>query len=583
VAVPLEHRLLAILSADVSGYSRLMAANLRDTVERLGEYRAHIEGEVKAHRGRVVDSPGDNLLAEFPSATDAVQCAIAIQRELGARNTAVAPGQRMDYRIGVHLGEVAVQDGRLYGDGVNVAARLQALAEAGGICVSDVVQVQLRGRLDVELEDLGERQLHNIPGLHRVYRIALEAGSAAPPPAPFHERPAIAVMAFDNLSDDPEQEYLADGIAEDLITRLSALRVFPVIARNSSFVYKGRAVDLKQVGRELGARYVIEGSVRRAGNRVRVTAQLIDTTTGHHISAQRQDRELVDLLALQDEITETLAGQIAPLLDRSEQERAVRLAPQTLGAWELMAQGQWHYSRFTRESNARALALFERACAADPNLAPAHSGRAAAHIWNFIGNWAEDLAVELAAALEAASRSIACDDAYSPGHVALGTVLAAHGRRDQALAELQRALDLDPSNAVGRWRYGATLMYSGRGAEAMEQLQRAIQLSPQDPRMFLLLADLGHAHWVDGRLQEALPWYERSIARNPRHAYVRRPQAACLAELGWDAEARHALQKAEEIDPITSFEHYARLLRTIYTPPLAERFIAGLRRAGGKE
>jgi adenylate cyclase len=374
-----DRKLAAILSADVAGYSRLMAEDEEGTIRTLSKYRDEVGILVPSHRGRLVDFTGDEFLAEFPSALEAVRCAAEIQRVIRAQSADRPSERRMEFRIGVHLGDIRVEGERIYGDGVNLAARLRALAEPGGICISGTVHEQVEGKLDLGYEDLGEQQVKNIPRPVRVYRIRFEEEtrpSDVPVPGMeeltvpgFGSAPAIAVLPFDNLSGDPEQEYFADGIAEDLITRLSAARRLPVIARNSSFVYKGEPVDVKKVSRELGVRYVVEGSVRRAGDRVRISAQLIDAASGAHVWAETYDRELRDIFAVQDEITESIVGSIHPALATAEMARAVRTKPRDLDAYDHGTRGFWHLSRLTKDDSARARLLFKRGNTSLPSSA----------------------------------------------------------------------------------------------------------------------------------------------------------------------------------------------------------------------
>ncbi len=385
--MPSERRLAAILSADVAGYSRLMAEDEQGTIQTIRAYRSLISSLVSDHHGHVVDSPGDNLLAEFPNALDAVQSAVEIQAVLRVRNQSLAENRQMLFRIGVHLGDITADGDRIYGDGVNIAARLEGLAEPGGVCISGAVHEQVRGKLEIGYIDLGEQSVKNIPEPLRAYRVQFERVPEAPRSEPRRTRwlvavvavllllgigawalwdsrlatvpgfagvPAIAVLPFENLSGDPEQEYFVDGMAEDLITRLSSSQFLRVIARNSSFVYKGRAVDVKQVSQELSVRYVVEGSVRKSGDRVRISAQLIDATTGLHVWASTYDRELRDVFALQDEISQTIAVSIRPEVVASEQERVMRRNPQSLDAYENVLRGRWHHSKLTRDDNAKA-------------------------------------------------------------------------------------------------------------------------------------------------------------------------------------------------------------------------------------
>ena len=361
-------RLAAILAADVAGYSRLMGVDEEGTHERL---RAHFEElvdpKITEHRGRIVKNTGDGMLTEFPSVVDAVRCAVEVQRGMAERNTGTPLEKRIEFRIGINLGDVIAEGEDIFGDGVNIAARLEALAEPGGICISRVVRDQVRDRLDYTFEDLGEQQVKNISRPVRVYRVRDGAASieeplpASPRPLPLPDTPSVAVLPFSNMSGDPDQEFFADGIAEDIITAQSRFPSLFVIARNSSFIYKGRAVDVKQVGRELGVRYVLEGSLRKSGDRIRVTAQLVEAETGKHVWAGRYDRDLVDIFALQDEITEAVTIAVAPAIADAERQRAMRKPPQSLDAWAAYQRGLWHSEKYTAEDNRIAEHFFQQA------------------------------------------------------------------------------------------------------------------------------------------------------------------------------------------------------------------------------
>ena len=338
-----EHRLAAVLAADVAGYSRLIGADEEGTLGCLKAIRAHlVDSKIAEHRGRIVKTTGDGLLVEFSSVVDAVRCATEVQAGMAERNASVPVSQRIEWRVGINVGDIVVENGDIFGDGVNIAARLEGLADPGGICVSARAQEDAAGKLDVAFDDMGEQQLHNIARPVRVYRVG--AGAAARPTLPLPDKPSIAVLAFTNMSGDPEQEFFADGIAEDIITALSKSRSWFVIARNSSFTYKGKSVVVKDVGRELGVRYVLEGRVRKAANRVRVTAQLVEAATGGHLWAERYDRDLADIFAVQDEITASVSAAIQPALDRRERGRAARKPPESLDAWECYHRGMWHFA-----------------------------------------------------------------------------------------------------------------------------------------------------------------------------------------------------------------------------------------------
>jgi adenylate cyclase len=376
--MPPVRRLTAILAADVAGYSRLMGADEEGTHERLKAHLGElVEPKIGEHRGRVVKNTGDGFLAEFPNVVDAVRCAVEMQRRMAERNSATPQSERIEFRVGINLGDVIAEEHDIFGHGVNVAARLEALAEPGGVCLSRVVRDQVRDRLDYIFEDMGEQQVKNIARPVRVYRVCDLGGAVkipSPPVLPLVDKPSIAVLPFANMSGDPEQEFFADGITEDIITLLAGWRAFPVIARTSTFTYKGKTVDIRKIGEELGVRYVLEGSVRKSGRRVRVTAQLIRADTGHHLMAKRYDRDLTDLFELQDEIVTTIAGAIEPELLKFERDRIAE-RPQLSGdCYELYQRGMWHHYRQNRADNIEAQVYFRRALAIDAQYVQATAG-----------------------------------------------------------------------------------------------------------------------------------------------------------------------------------------------------------------
>jgi adenylate cyclase len=449
-------RLAAILAADVAGYSRLMGADEEGTLERLKALRRElVDPKIAEHRGRIVKTTGDGLLVEFASVVDAVRCAVEVQQAMPERNTGVAADSRVELRIGINLGDVIVEGADLYGDGVNIAARIEALADAGGVFVSNTVHDHVRDRLPFVFEDLGEQQVKNIARPVRIYRVRdpIAAGKSpaapTPPMLPLPDKPSLAVLPFKNMSGDPEQEYFADGIAEDIITLLSRSRGLFVIARNSTFTYKTRAIDVKQVGRELGVRYVLEGSVRKAGNRARVTAQLIETATGGHLWADRYDRDLTDIFAVQDEITTRVSTVILPTVERSERERAARKLPESLDAWECYHRGLWHFSKIEPGENTRAISFLERAIELDPGFAVAHS---------------------------ALSFVLSAQPIFSPQskRQSLFPRVVEHARR---------AIALDPTDALARCSLSNTLFFTGRHNEAMAEADLAVGLDPIRPRL----------------------------------------------------------------------------------------------------
>jgi adenylate cyclase len=584
-----ERKLAAILSADVVGYARLMAEDEAATIRTLTDYREEIARLVRQHRGRVVDSPGDNVLADFPTALEAVRAAVEIQRVIGVRNAELPSGRRMEFRIGVHLGDVAVEGERIYGDGVNIAARLESLAEPGGICLSGTIHDQVQRKLDLSYEDLGKQNLKNLPDPVQAYRIRLEPEAGLPSQSlpgmdeltvpGFSGVPAIAVLPFDNLSGDPEQEYFADGIGEDLITRLSAWRYFPVISRNSSFVYKGKSVDVKQVSRELGVRFVVEGSVRKFRDRVRISAQLIDATTGAHVWAEKYDRELTDIFAVQDEITETIVGSLVSASHRIERRRSARRDPQDLDVWESVQRGYWHLYPYTKDETLKAESLFRDAIERDPHFSIAHVALSQCLAYQIIYRWADSPAKTRVECLRVAEESVALGEDLPAAHVCLGMACQVLGDYERALTAHQKAIELNPSYALAHWGLSLALTYTGRPDEAMEALRKALRLSPHDELAHFFLRHLALLHFIAERYQDAVEWAKRSLDLSPRQADCLRILAASYGNLGRSDEARAALDTALGLEPGISMIR----LRSGVPRPYAERYLDGLRKAGLRE
>src|SRR5713101_881337 len=459
-----QRRLAAILAADVAGYSRLMGADEEGTLAALKELRRGLaDPKIKEHRGRIVKTTGDGLLVEFASVVDAMRCAVEVQHEMAERNAGVPEERRLQFRIGINLGDI-MKDGRdIYGDGVNVAARLEALAEPGGICVNRVVRDQVRDKLDFAFEDAGEQRVKNIARPLRVYRVRTdrvvgEARSTAQPPLALPDKPSVAVLPFTNMSGDPDQEFVSDGIAEDVITALSRYPSLFVIARNSCFTYKGRAVDVKQVGRELGVRYVLEGSVRKAGNRIRVTAQLVEAETGNHVWAERYDRDLADIFSVQDEITQATTIAIAPAIADAEQQRAMRKPPASLDAWGAYQRGMWHLGKASAEDDSLAGKFFQQAIDIDPMFAGGYIGLSAV-LSRAKGTQAKEE--------ELARRAVSLDSGDAEAHSRLALALNARGDHRGARAQAERALALCPNLAAAHGALGVILAYSGQPKEGL--------------------------------------------------------------------------------------------------------------------
>jgi TolB-like protein/Flp pilus assembly protein TadD len=554
-------RLVAIVAADVVGYSRLMGADEEGTLERLKAHRRDlIDPKISEHHGRVVKTTGDGLLVEFASAVDAVRCAVEIQRSMVERNTAVPQEQRIEFRVGIHVGDIIIEPDDIYGDGVNIAARLEGLADPGGVLVSSAVHDHVRDRLDLAFDDLGERELKNIARPVRVFRLAGVGESQTAPAPALPAKPSLAVLPFSNMSGDAEQEYFADGMAEDIITGLSRLRWLFVIARNSSFTYKGRSVDVREVGRELGVRYVLEGSVRTSGNRMRITAQLVESETGNHIWADRYDRALEDVFAVQDEITESVIGCIQPELYAAEHARAKRKPPQSLDAWEGFLRAMFLYSQHSDASTAEALSMLDRAVALDPSYAQAHGLRAVCLAWRAFQGW-EDRDTAFAEAAEAADRAVAYDP-YEPwAFLANGFIAVARWRDPEAVAAFSRAVDLSPNLAYAHGLLGAAHAFGGRPNEAIESIDRGVRLSPRDIFGEEFQLYYAFAHFQAGRYAEAASAAQVAIRQRPGHAV---PYIMAAASYGLNGE----IDRAREVAT-----HLAELVPGISAAELEETFL----------
>jgi adenylate cyclase len=527
-----ERRLAAILAADVAGWSRLMGRDEEGTLRRLKALRRElIDVEIARCRGRIVKTTGDGILIEFPSVVDAMHCAIAVQDAMRERNQGEPADTRIDFRVGINLGDVIMDGGDVFGDGVNIAARLEALAEPGGICVSQTVVDHARGKLPFTAEDAGEQALKNIAIPVHVWRIRAEHAQEAPPAAAAATQPAatgkptIAVLPFVNMSGDPEQEFFADGLTEDILTELSRFRDLFVTSRNSVFVYKGKAVKVQAVAKELGVQYVAEGSVRKAGNRVRITIQLIEAETDRHLWAERYDRELKDIFDIQDEVTTAIAAILPGRVEEAVRERVKRKLPENLAAWELVLTGKRLHHRSNRADNEEALRLLSRAIALDPGYAHAHAWKACVLGQAYVSGWCADVDATLAELFEELRIAQGLDDNDSDVHRILAAAsLAIRHDHDRALHHQERALALNPNDDLIVVQQGEMLTWIGRGEEGVVWIQKAMRLNPYHPERFW--NHLGRAYFVARRYREAAEAFARISHPQPGHlAFL----AACRA------------------------------------------------------
>jgi adenylate cyclase len=572
-------RLAAILAADVAGYSRLMGTDEEGTLERLKALsRELLDPKIAEHHGRMVKTTGDGALVEFASVVDAVRCSVEVQQAMPERNTGVTADRRIEFRIGINLGDVIVEGEDLYGDGVNIAARIEGIAEAGGICISEDAFRQVRGKVDAQFIDIGEQNLKNIARRIRVYRVSDTGANPAPAPAlALPDKPSIAVLPFANLSGDPEQEYFADGMVEGIITALSRIRWLFVIARNSSFTYKGQSVDVKQVGRELGVRYVLEGSVRKAGTQVRITGRLVDATNGMHLWVDRFDGSLEDVFELQDKVAISVAGVIEPALQTAEIARSAHRPTNDLTAYDLYLRALANFPWLRKEQLLQARDLLAQAIARDPRYGLALAWAGICHFRLCFDGWTDDPVASRheAIALTEQALAVADDDAGVLANAAL--VLGRSGEDiNTAIALIDRSLALNPSSARGWYASGFIRVHAGQYDVAIEHLERSLRLSPRGypgaPRVAL-----GMAHFFSRRFDQAAEMLAMSV-REGASATVYTTLASCYAHMGRLDEARAVVERLRAIAPNALSSSSAP-----YTnPEQRELLLSGLRLAAGE-
>ncbi|MGD2270752.1 MAG: tetratricopeptide repeat protein [Desulfobacterales bacterium] len=627
-----KRKLTAILSADVEGYSRLMDDDEEATIRTLNAFREAMSDLITQYRGRVVDTTGDNLLAEFASAVDAVNCAVEIQRELAERNAELSYERKMHFRIGVNVGDVVEEEDRIYGDGVNIAARVEGLAEAGGICISGRVYDQVENKLDLGYDFLGEQEVKNIAKPVRVYRVLSYPGAAAhrvikakravsktwrnallviaallfagavsvvwyfyfrPSVEPasmekmafgLPDKPSIAVLPFLNMSGDPTQEYFSDGITEDLITDLSQVSGLFVIARNSTFVYKGKTVKIRQVAEELGVRYVLEGSVRKAGKQVRINTQLIDATTGGHLWAKRYDGRLGDVFGLQDEITRKIVAALAVKLSAGEQEKVTRKETDHIEAYDTFLKGWEHYRRWTPEDFRKAIPYFKKAIELDPHYGRAYAAVASVYTENYLRawDWSHVLGISAEAMPELAGEYLQTAREYPTplAHQVTSKWYRILLYHEEAVAEAERAVALDPNDAAGYMAMAGALIYSGKPEESVDFVKKAMRLDPHNRANYLYT--LGLANFGMEQFQEAASFFERAFKLNPTMGSVQRAYlAAAYGYLGQEEKARVELDKPGIKEVRELYDIYVKYEGAYYKNPKDRaRLLDGLRIVG---
>ena len=624
----IKRKLTAILSADVKGYSRLMGEDEKGTVRTLNEYKEVMTGLIQHHHGRVVDSTGDNLMAEFASVVDSVECSVEIQKELKTRNAELPENRRMEFRIGINLGDVIEEEERIYGDGVNIAARIESLSEAGSICISGTAFDQVKNKLNLGYKYLGEQTVKNILEPVRAYRVLMEPEEAGKvigekkvkprqwqrvafslgvilivivaaavayfnlrPSAPrvevaskekmafpLPDKPSIAVLPFVNMSEDPKQDFFADGMTEEIITALSKGPNLFVIARNSTFTYKGKAVKVKQVSEELGVRYVLEGSVQRSADRIRVTAQLIDALTGHHLWAERYDRDLKDIFALQDEITMKIITALQVKLTSGEMIHVLGKGAKNIDAFTKYLQAVDLWTRLTKETNAQAKKLLEEAIALDPEYPGPYIGLAKTYGMDVFLGTTESPDQSLARAFEFAQKAISLDNTNGAAYSVLSWLYATKRQYEKAIAESERAVSLNPNSAESYMRLGVVLAYAGRAEEGIPYMQNALRLNPFPSCNYF--NNLATIYRESGHYEKAIEASKKTLQCEPNTQMPYITLAISYIRLGREEEARAAAAEIRRINPKFSRESYAKILP--FPQPIADRVIEDLRKAGLK-
>ena len=624
-----KRKLTAILSADVKGYSRLMGEDEEATVRTITAHRKVITSVIEKYRGRVVDSPGDNILAEFVSVVDAVQSAVEIQEVIRAKNAELPDERKMEFRIGVNLGDVIQEGERIYGDGVNIAARVEGLAEAGGICISGSAYEQIENKLALGYDYIGEHTVKNIVKPIRVYRVPtgpetlqqvteekrpapswqraaiavviallvvaggvaiwkssrsptsppIEAASVEKMAYPLPDKPSIAILPFNNLSDDPEQEYFSDGLTEDIISALSGVPKLFVIARNSTFTYKGKPVKAQQVAEELGVRYVLEGSVRKSGDKLRITAQLVDALNGHHLWAKRYDRNISDIFAVQDEITQKIITAMQVKLTEGEEVKAAAKGTNNLEAYLKYLQANELINRINPESNALAKQLAEEAIALDQDYAWAYYVLARTYTLDAWLGTSKSPKQSIAKAMELFQKALVLDDTFAEAHGRLGFLYSMTGQYDKSIDEAEKAVALNPNSATAHFYLGKVLTFAGRYEESIPEYQIAIRLNPIPSSAFPWSLGLSYAYM--GQYEEAITWCEKAVRQEPNDLLARIMMTAVYSLSGRDEEARAEAAEVLRIQPKFSLEKYAKRV-TYKNEETKERYITALRNAGLK-
>jgi TolB-like protein/class 3 adenylate cyclase len=583
-----SRRLVAVFAADVEGYSRLMGADEVGTLQALTERRAILDGLIADHGGRIANTAGDSVLAEFGSAVDAVQCAVEAQTALGESNAAIPPDQRVSFRIGVHIGDVMVRAGDLFGDGVNIAARLQTLAKPGTVCVSGATYDQVRKVLPMTFEDLGVQQVKNIQEPIRAYQAGATREAVAPArvdaaesPPSLPDKPSIAVLPFQNMSGDPEQEYFADGMVEEIITALSRFKSLFVIARNSSFRYKGKPIDIKTVGRELGVRYVLEGSVRKAGPRVRITGQLIEAATGTHLWADKFEGLLDEVFDLQDRVTSNVVGIIAPKIERAEIERVSAKPTESLEAYDWYLRGIAIALELSgKDQTENSIRMLKKALEPDPNFAAAMSWIGGVYVIRALQGWMVDPVGEVHEALNYArvSQELGRNDAHVLARSAL-TITVLGNDLKTASSLVDRALSLNPNEVIGLQASGWLKLLSGEPQQAIERFAQSLQLNPFDTLTGNVMSGLAWAHLLTGELTEAQKWAQKATADGPNYLPALRASAAIDAALGQFEQARQTAGRILELNPGEKISTTA-MVRLARQPEDRARLVELLRLAG---